>query len=118
MIGSSTEAGEPATGMVEGHVKILSFNEVELAGSGTAKKIVSGVYADYPLVIRGHDGENEIARIGADEDGNYRIALPPGNYVLDLAGRKRKRARAVPQSFAVRSNQTVRVDLEIDTGVR
>jgi hypothetical protein len=115
---ASTDARDPATGVMEGHLRIFSFNEVELAKNGTPEKVASGMYADYPLVIRSHDGGTETARINADDDGNYRIGLPPGNYVLDLAGRRRQRARAAPQSFTVRSNQTVRVNLEIDTGVR
>ena len=75
-------------------------------------------YADYPLLILSQDGQKEIARVTADRDGNYRVALPPGDYVLDVQGRVRRHVRAKPQPFTVASNQTVRVDMEIDTGVR
>ena len=54
----------------------------------------------------------------ADGNGNYRVALPPGEYVLDVAGRRPGHVRARPQSFTVVSSQTVRVDMNIDTGVR
>jgi hypothetical protein len=36
-------------------------------------------------------GEKEIARVTADENGNYRVALPLENYVLDVQDRERRR---------------------------
>jgi hypothetical protein len=64
------------------------------------------------------DKQTEVAHVTADANGNYRIALAPGNYVLDVQNRGRRRARATPQPFAVVANQTVHVDMVIDTGVR
>jgi len=56
--------------------------------------------------------------VTADEHGNYRIALLPGDYVLDVQNRRRRHARVTPQPFTVVANQTVRVDMAVDTGVR
>jgi hypothetical protein len=105
-------------GFMEGHLKIVSPKEAELADA-TPSKITSENYADYPLIILSRDGEKEIARVTADESGQYRVALPPGNYVLDVQGRRPKgHVRAKPQPFTIISNQTVRVDMSIDTGIR
>ena len=104
-------------GFVEGHLKILSPKEVELADE-TPSKMAAVKYTDYPLVILSHDGNKEVARVTADENGNYRVALPPGDYVLDVQDRRRRHFRATPQPFTVVSNQTVHVDMNIDTGVR
>lgn len=102
------------TGSVEGHVKIISPKEVELAdGTPSAEN-----HADYPLVILSRDQQQEVAHVTADENGNYRIALPPGNYVLDVQNRRRRHVRATPQPFTIVENQTVHVDMAIDTGVR
>ena len=109
-------ATEPP-GFVEGHLRIISGKEVELA-DGNAPAITAENYAQYPLVILSQGEKKEIARITADGNGNYRTALPPGDYVLDVHGRKRGHVRARPQSFTVVSNQTVRIDMNIDTGVR
>jgi len=109
-------ASEPS-GFVEGHLKILSSKEVELA-DGSAPSITAENYAQYPLLILSQDGKKEIARVIADGNGKYRAALPPGNYVLDVQGRAHGHVRARPQRFTVVSNQTVRVDIDIDTGVR
>jgi len=107
-----------ALGFLEGHLRILAFRDVELA-EGTPPKFSAGNYAEYPLIILSQDGKKEIARVTADGNGNYRLALPPGDYILDVQGRLPKgHLRAKPQPFRVTSNQTVRVDMDIDTGVR
>jgi hypothetical protein len=104
-------------GFVEGHLKIISPKEVELA-DGNTPAITAENYAQYPLIILSQGGQKEIARVTADGNGNYRTALPPGDYVLDVQGRARGHVRVKPQPFTVLSNQTVRVDMDIDTGVR
>jgi len=105
------------SGFVEGHLKIISGKEVELADEN-APAIMAENYARYPLVILSQGEKKEIARVTADGNGNYRTALPPGHYVLDVQARARGHVRAKPQRFTVVSNQTVRVDMNIDTGVR
>jgi len=104
-------------GFVEGHLKIVSLKTVELA-DGNVEKGTSENYAEYPLIILSQDGKKEVARVTADEKGNYRVALPPGDYILDVLGRRPGGVRAKPQPFRVVSNQTVRVDMDIDTGIR
>ena len=75
-------------------------------------------YAEYPLVILTEDKKKEVARFTADGKGNYHVAVPPGFYILDVQDRARKHVRAHPQPFTVVSNQTVRIDMDMDTGVR
>ena len=99
-------------GFMEGHLKILSARGVDL-GDENAAIVTTENYADYPLLILSRDKQKEIARITADTKGNYRAALPPGDYVLDVQGRTRGHLRAKAQPFTVASNQTVRVDMVI-----
>ena len=106
------------TGFVEGHLKIVSPKEVELADGSPPADVATVNYAEYPLIILSRDEKKEIARVTADETGNYRVAVPPGDYVLDVQDRRRRHVRAAPQPFTVASNQTVHVDMNIDTGVR
>jgi hypothetical protein len=107
----------PEPGFLEGHLRIVSLKGVELAEGGPSKGGANN-YAEYPLLILSRDGRGEIARVTADSDGNYRVALPPGDYVLDAKGRAPGRIRAKPKAFTVVSNQTVRVDFDLDTGIR
>src|SRR4029434_6489604 len=56
---------------VEGHLKIISAREVELA-DGNASAITAENYAQYPLIILSQGGKREIARATADGNGSDR----------------------------------------------
>jgi hypothetical protein len=107
-----------APGFLEGRLRILAIRDVELA-EGDPPKFSGGNYAEYPLIVLGKDSKKEIARVTADENGKYRLALPPGDYILDVQGRSPKgHVRAKPQRFTIASNQVARVDMDIDPSIR
>jgi len=114
---SSTSIAATQPGFLKGHLKIISPKEVDLADQ-TQSQANEINYADFPLIVFSKDRKKEIARITADSKGDYRIALPPGDYILDVQGRTPGHLRAKPEQFKVVSHQTVRVDITIDTGVR
>jgi len=117
LVGAQSTNAAPQ-GFLEGHLKIASLKEVQLADSPPSKALAQD-YADYPLIILSSDGKKEIARVTADENGNYRVTLPPGDYILDVPGRRPiGHVRATPQPFTIVPNQTVHVDMNIDTGAR
>jgi hypothetical protein len=117
LVDRSTANDAVSSGFVEGHLKIVSLKTVELA-DGNVEKGTSENYAEYPLIILSQDGRKEIARVTADANGNYRVALPPGDYILDVQGRGPGRVRAKPRRFTVVSKQSVHVDMDMDTGIR
>ena len=114
-VGQLVNAG--SQGFVEGHLKIIALKDVELA-EGNPQTLSTGNWSEYPLVILSWDGKHEIATVTADGHGNYRFALPPGNYRLDVQDRRHKHVRGAPQQFTIVSNETVRIDMDIDTGIR
>jgi hypothetical protein len=112
---ASVEAAPP--GFLEGHLKIIYGMA---AGESDEMPRTEGVpksYAQYPLIVLSQEEKKEIARVTVDEKGNYGVALPPGNYVLDIQDRVAKHLRAAPRSFTVVSNQTVHVDMTIVHGL-
>jgi hypothetical protein len=118
LLAGTTSIDAAPSGFLEGHLRIISTKEVELADETPSKNTAEN-YADYPVIILSRDEKKEIARVRPDENGKYRVALPPGDYILDVQGRPPKgHIRAKPQPFTVASNQTVHVDMNIDTGVR
>jgi len=104
-----------AQGFLEGQLKIISRRPVALADENTAPMTAPN-YADYPLIILTRDETKQIARIIADRDGNYRVVLPPGDYILDVQRHESGNLRAKPQPLAIVAGQTVRVDMTIITG--
>ena len=105
-------------GLLEGHMKIIFGMAVGESGEMPRAEGAPESYAQYPLIILSQAERKEIARVTADEKGNYRVALPPGNYVLDIQDRVAKHVRAAPRPFTVVSNQTVHVDMNIVIGIR
>ena len=105
-------------GFLEGQLKIVSPRAVEPSDNMPRPAVAPETYAEYPLIILRQDGKKEIAHVTPDENGNFRAALPPGDYLLDVQNRAAKRIRAQPQPFTVISNQTVRVDMNIVIGFR
>lgn len=103
-------------GYLEGHLKIVFRMGVE-PDEMPRPEVAPESYAAYPLVILSQEGGKEVARLTADANGNYRAALPPGAYILDVPHRPATGVRATPQSFTVISNQTVRVDMRIFVGL-
>jgi hypothetical protein len=116
LVVSTAFAADP-TGTLQGHLKIIAQKEVDLA-DGTAPAVTEQTYALYPLVVLGANDQHQIATVTADTNGNYRVALPPGPYLLDIQDRVRKHVRAKPVPFSVVANQTVTVNFEMDTGIR
>jgi len=107
-------------GFMEGHLKIVVIRAVE-SDDMPQPAVGPETYAEYPLIILSQDGKTEIAQLTADKSGNYRVALPPGAYILALQERSAEeraaeRIHANPQPFTVISNQTVRVDITIFAG--
>jgi hypothetical protein len=117
VVAGGKAASPSLPGFLEGHLKIVSLKTVQLA-EDRLSKFAAVNPSEYPLLVLSKDGRKEVARIVADEDGRYRITLPPGDYILDAKGRSPQGIRAQPHPFTVVSQQTIRVDMEIDTGVR
>jgi len=103
-------------GFMEGHLKIVFLSAVEPSDDIPRPEVAPESYATYPLIILSQDGRKEVARLTADENGNYRAALPPGAYILEVQDPVAKHIRATPQPFTVISNQTVRVDIRVFAG--
>ncbi len=117
LVGSAAGSDPAPPGFVEGHVKIFPLSDVNLKDDGNpAKTITEAPYAEYPLLVLTRDGKKEITRVTADRNGNYRVELPSGDYILDVGARTPKRPK--PRPFTVVSRQTVRIDMTIDTGIR
>ena len=119
-LATSVLAGDFAgKGVLEGHLKIFPVSDVNLADDATAAQPeIQKRYSEYPIIIRSPDTQKEVARVIADANGNYRVPLPPGDYILDIDKRERGNVRAKPRLFTIVSNQSVRVDISIDTGIR
>jgi hypothetical protein len=119
LILAATAASNAApSGFMEGHLKIVRLGAAERSDDMPRQAVAPETYMKYPLIVLSEDGKSEISRVTADDNGNYRATLPPGNYILDVQERSAKRLRAKSQPFSVASNQTVHVDMNVIIGFR
>ena len=116
LLACGTPLNAAEQGFLEGHLKIIVGMAAQPSDDMPRPEIAPESYAEYPLVVVTQENNKEVARVTADERGNYRVPLPPGNYVLDVQDRVRKRVRTRPQPFTVVSNQIARVDMNVVIG--
>jgi hypothetical protein len=76
------------------------------------------VYAARSINIFKADGATVVVNVKINSDGTYRVALPPGNYVVALARSGLDRAKELPKPITIEGGKTAQVDIDIDTGIR
>jgi hypothetical protein len=110
---TTTAPGQP-NGVVEG--RIIAVDDAPVQPGDAAAPVVD--YAQFVLVIRRAGSDNEVARIAPDPRGTYRVSLPPGDYVAGVARSGAKPANKALQPFAVKANETTRLDLHVVPDLR
>jgi hypothetical protein len=56
--------------------------------------------------------------VDIDNGGFYSILLSPNTYTIDLKPNGIDKSADVPKQVAIKANETTRVDIRIDTGIR
>jgi len=105
------------TGTLEGQVTIGPLAPVVQAGASEPTPAPE-VYAARQIVILSEDGEKELARVQIGADGIYRIELAPGAYQVDIARTGIDFSKDLPARVEIRPDETTRLDVDIDTGIR
>ena len=110
---ASTPTPAPS-GLLEGRLKISAQRGVEIADE-TRGGNEPGEFGDYTLIVLAEGGDKEVTQIHPNDKGEYRVALPPGKYVLAAKQPRIRtpRTAGLPRPFTVHANRTVRVDMEI-----
>lgn len=105
--------GSGSPGIIEG---IVTFVGVP-CGSGMVSRVppCNGPYPNFNIVVYRADGKTVETQAVSDKDGNYKISLIPGKYIIYTpAGPVRKK----PNTVNIVSGKTTRLDLTIDSGMR
>ena len=115
MLLGTVVAGSDKPGFVEGHINIGPLTPVQRKDAPT--KISPEVYAALRVSVFQADGKTSVAPLAPDADGNFRQSLPPGTYIIDMPHGRMTKVN-LPRTITIVPDQTVRVDIEIDTGIR
>ena len=105
------------TGVLLGHVTIGPLVPVVREGEPEPTPAPE-VYAIRQMVIYAEDGRTEVTRVQIDAQGNYRVTLPVGTYVVDINHVGIDRGIDLPATVKIESQEVTRLDVEIDTGIR
>jgi hypothetical protein len=104
-----------ATGTLAGNVTIGPLCPVEPC-SVPHDRIVAA-FAGRPIMIT-TEGGTLVGSVTADPATGYSISLRPGTYVVDIQHGGIGRSRDLPKTIIIHARETVRLDIDIDTGIR
>lgn len=104
-----------ATGTLAGNVSIGPLCPVEPCSISHDRLVAA--YAARPITISTTYG-SEVAKVTADPDTGYSVALQPGTYIVDIPHQGIGGSRELPATVTIHSGETVRLDISIDTGIR
>ncbi|MDD5527604.1 MAG: hypothetical protein PHO56_01340 [Patescibacteria group bacterium] len=73
----------------------------------------------YPalVIVKSADGTKEITRFNTDQNGKFKIGLPPGNYLLEPQGNN-VYPRGIAQTVLVKAGVFTSVNVNFDSGIR
>ena len=119
LAGSGQAAGgaePPSAGMgtLTGLVTRWPTSPVQGPGLPPAAAPAPGV----KLVVYG-PGRQEVATVLTGQAGQYRLNLPPGSYLIEMAPEKgRGFTKDLPATVTITQGQETRLNIRIDTGIR
>lgn len=109
-------AGTTETGILQGLVTIGPIEPVERPG--VTPTIPPEVYEARKVLVYNEAGSRLIKTVDLGPDGRYRVELAPGTYTVDINHLGVDYSDDVPLKIEIKSAETVRVDIDIDTGIR
>lgn len=107
--------GGNATGILAGNVTIGPLCPVEPCS--ISRDQIVAAYAARPLLIT-TPGGTLVGSVTADPYTGYSISLRPGTYVVDIRKQGIGRSGDLPKTVTIHEGETVRLDIDIDTGIR
>lgn len=105
----------PGTGTLTGTVSIGPLCPVEPCNIPPER--LAAAYEARPIIVSTPDGK-QVTSVVADPVTGYSISLAPGTYVVDIPHQGIGGSPDLPQTVTIRSGETVRLDISVDTGIR
>ena len=111
----------PETVLLQGAVTIGPISPVE--GPGECPPVSPEVFASRNLIIYDESGRHLVrevyfTQIGNGPTGYYTAQIAPGTYVIDINHNGVDTVDNLPQKITVTADETITIDVNIDTGIR
>jgi hypothetical protein len=117
----SCQPGGAETVLLQGAVTIGPISPVERPGESPV--VPPEVFSSRYLIIYDESGKKLVrevyfTQIGQGATGYYTAQIAPGTYVVDINHLGMDRADNLPVKISVIADETVTIDVNIDTGIR
>jgi hypothetical protein len=113
--------GGPETVLLQGAVTIGPITPVERPGENPP--VPPEVFSSRKLMIYDESGKKLVrevyfTQIDSGATGYYAVQIAPGTYTIDINHLGIDRADGLPKKITVSADETVTIDINIDTGIR
>ena len=117
----SCQPGGPETVLLQGAVTIGPISPVEQPG--VSEPVPPEVFSSRYLIIYDESGKNLVrevyfTQIEQSAMGYYTAQIAPGTYVIDINRLGVDTADNLPVTITVIADETVTINVDIDTGIR
>lgn len=121
IIGVSCQPGGPESVLLQGSVTIGPIHPVQQPGE--YQPVSPEVFDSRYLIIYDETGERLVrevyfTQIGQSAMGYYTAQIAPGTYVIDINRLGIDSADGLPVTIDVVADETITIDVNIDTGIR
>ncbi len=108
--------GASETGVLTGTVTIGPIWPVEPPGG--SPPIPPEVYSARKVMVYDKDRSRLVEKVDLGPDGYYKVELKAGTYIVDINYLGVDSSSDVPQKIEIKPGETVRLNIDIDTGIR
>ena len=113
----SAQPPQPRSAVLQGHVTIGPLSPVVQEGVPEPTPAPE-LYAGRMVRVFAEDGQTLITEAPVNADGTYRVELAPGTYVVMISLVGIEFSKDLPATVPLDPDQTVTLDIGIDTGIR
>lgn len=117
LISSCNPTQSTEQGFLEGKITIGPICPVETIPPKPECLPTLETYKNWPVFVWTFDKKKKIALIQPELNGNYKVNLPVGQYIVDLDTHSFFGTN-LPVIIAISSNKTTILNISIDTGIR
>jgi len=105
---------EEQVGIVEGTVYFVG----KPCPSSRLGPPCDGPYPNYEVIIYENNGKGIVNKVMTDDEGNFEVQLPVGDYVVFGKNMDFNKVIKIPLVFTVEPEKINQIKIKIDTGVR
>lgn len=107
---------ENPKGFLQGKVTIAPVRPLERRDAPPVD--MSRWYKGKIVLIYSEDEKTLLAKAPVDDTGRYHVSLQPGYCMVKMKLGRMQSTRDLPKRIEIKAGQTVRVNIDIDTGIR